>query len=84
MTSTGPRQMRIRPPASPTDREIARAEALGRLMAGRQMPIGRCPYDRDARVLRWRWVRAYVGAGGRAGVSRFARAGARVREWLAA
>lgn len=52
----------------PSDREIARAQALGRLAGGAQAPIESCPYPAAQMVLRGRWILAYVSAGGRAGV----------------
>jgi hypothetical protein len=56
----------------PTDEEIARAQAFGRLAAREGKPVDTCPYTQDTpadRVLAYRWVRAYTGAGGDAGVS---------------
>lgn len=52
----------------PSDRDIARAQALGRLAGRAQRPVETNPYGRDERVLRARWVCAYVRAGGRAGL----------------
>lgn len=52
----------------PSDRDIARAQALGRLAGRAQRPVETNPYRRDERVLRARWVCAYVDAGGRAGL----------------
>lgn len=52
----------------PSERDIARAQALGRLAGREQRPVESNPYGRDERVLRARWVCAYVLAGGRAGL----------------
>lgn len=52
----------------PSERDIARAQALGRLAGRAQRPVETNPYGREERVLRARWLLAYVGAGGRAGL----------------
>jgi hypothetical protein len=44
----------------PTDAEIARAQALGRLAARAGVPASRCPYTDP--VLRLRYTLAYAGA----------------------
>lgn len=58
--------------APPTDREISRAEAFGRL-AARAGTIDACPYEANGdpwqRTMAARFVRAYLGAGGDCGVS---------------
>lgn len=65
-----------------SDRDIARAQALGRAAARAQRPTTTNPYGRDQRVLRMRWVMAYAGAGGRAGIEGPARrAAAKARAW---
>lgn len=51
-----------------TDRDIARAQTMGRLAAKDGLPITSCPYDRTQRVERARWVLAYVKAGGHVGL----------------
>ena len=54
------------------DRDIRRAEAFGRLAARDGCGYQSCPYEADGgpdeRQLAARWVRAFVGAGGRVGV----------------
>lgn len=55
----------------PTDAEIARAQAFGRLTAREGESITACPYGQDTpadRILAYRWVRAYTQAGGNAGI----------------
>jgi hypothetical protein len=52
----------------PSERDIARAQALGRLAGWAQRPVESNPYSRDERVLRARWVLAYARAGGRVGL----------------
>jgi hypothetical protein len=52
----------------PSERDIARAQALGRLAGRAQRPVETNPYRADERVLRARWVLAYARAGGRAGL----------------
>jgi ribosome modulation factor len=55
-----------------TDRDIARAQQFGRLAAAAGDGLEACPYsaqDPEQRLLRARWVLAYTGAGGRAGVA---------------
>lgn len=49
------------------DKDIARAQALGRAAGRANRPVDENPYKTD-RVLALRWVRAYVGAGGRHGI----------------
>ena len=55
-----------------TARDVARAEAFGRLAARTGQPVGACPYEAnggpDERVLAARFVRAYIGAGGRVSI----------------
>lgn len=48
----------------PTDTDVARAEALGRLAARAGQQVTACPYPTGARVLRMRWVLAFTRAGG--------------------
>lgn len=62
-----------------TDRDIARAQTMGRLAAQEGLPISSCPYERDRRVERARWVLAYARAGGRAGLES---TGERVRAFV--
>lgn len=52
----------------PSDEEIRRAQLLGRASARANRRIDTCPYGEDQRVLRHRWVRAYIDGGGRAGL----------------
>lgn len=55
----------------PTDEEIARAQAFGRLAAREGKTVSTCPYTKDTpadRVLAYRWVCAYTQTGGNAGV----------------
>jgi hypothetical protein len=53
---------------SVTRRDLARAEAMGRIAARGRCGIESCPYEAngspDERVLAGRFVRAYVAAGG--------------------
>jgi hypothetical protein len=57
---------------SVSDRDLARAEALGRLAARGGKSVRTCPYeangDPDQRILAARFVRAYIGAGGQVAV----------------
>lgn len=56
-----------------TGRDLQRAEAMGRLAARDGCGYRSCPYEADGgpdeRQLAARWVRAFVGAGGRVGVA---------------
>ena len=45
----------------PSEQDIARAQALGRLAGRVQRPVEINPYGRDERVLRARWARASAG-----------------------
>jgi hypothetical protein len=47
---------------TPTDQDIARAEALARLSVRAGRPVETCPFASDDRVLRARWVLAYARA----------------------
>ena len=54
-----------------TDQDLARAQALGRAAARAKQRVTTCPYSSktaDGRALRYLWVMAYAGAGGRQGV----------------
>jgi hypothetical protein len=57
---------------SVNDRDIRRAESLGRIAAADGLPVNVCPYeangDPDHRVLAVRFVRAYMKAGGKVAV----------------
>ena len=65
-----------------TDRDIGRAQALGRAAAAAGQTLDSCPYPLSERVLRLRWVLAYLGAGGRVGIeTRLDKARAKVRSW---
>lgn len=46
----------------PTDREIARAQALGRAAGAAGSNLSTCPYKADRPALRIRWGIAYAGA----------------------
>jgi hypothetical protein len=48
----------------PTEKDIARAQALGRMAARTNRPVTEIPYPVKQRALRRRWVQAYLDAGG--------------------
>ena len=65
-------------PTGPTDAEIARAQALGRLAGSLRLPMI-CPYAKGARrALRARWALAYAEAHSSRSTLR-----ERVRDWWA-
>ena len=71
---------RHRHPNRPGDRDIARAQALGRLAAATQAGLEANPYPLNQRGLRLRWAMAYVRAGGLDQALEETRG--RVRRWL--